>query len=650
MRGYISPENNYYLHIITLNPQFQRSSDINDSTLYDIYTSSTCYGILTPKPVPVLCDFPIYVTLGTINVSIRINQEELSFKGEDLRLIKHFHFAVFDGVLKILQPFLLFDNSPEAEVILVVPVNKQTNKIDFVLLREKYEIKPIVELTSDEKQKLEVTPQTFSRKIVSPWYRDPSTYVVTEVCLSKSALSLFPNEDYGTYKDYFVQKHARLILCPNLPLLLVKGITKRTSFIKPRGREIKRKRDRQFEEMSEHLLPELVVKQDFPSDLWIQASFLPTILSRFTYMLKLEELRSKIAKEAGLGKIHLDVQPPLTLDEQLLQIEETICEPQEYEYIDVAPVIEEIDMAIAPVSLQMNKDFASRVLEAEYPWKDIEEPKNILKSLDVSLMEIEHYEAFVNKKMDKIENYTLKNRNLNKPLAITYPSNFKPKKIAFLENIFSDKGPKLRDLYCAMTCAKADDIVNLERLETLGDSFLKLISSVYITLRFPSFNEGRATQLKGRLVSNKNLYYLAKKHDFCGMMKFSKLSPREDWLPPAFRVPADMTNRILNREISINSLYHLSISEQEQLSGTLTLDSIEQIKNENDIPDDTEDACYNNLASFLGCQYIGDKFVADVVEALLGCYYQTCGFQGKKNIQGKIVQNVLKLIDKIYFS
>lgn len=612
-----------------MNPEFQRSLDINDSTVYDLYSSSTCYGILTPKPVPILCDFPIYVTLGTIHVSFKINQKELSFNDEELRLIKYFHFTVFDGVLKILQPFLFFDNSSEAEVVLLVPVNKQSNNIDFDILQKEYEIKNIIELTSDEKQKLEVTQETYLKKIVFPWYRDSSAYVVSEVCLNKSALSPFPNEDYGTYKDYFVEKHSRLILCPQLPLLLVKGITKRLNFIKPRGRETKRKREKLYEEMTEHLLPELVVKQDFPSELWIQANFIPTILSRFSYLLRLEELRCKIASEASLGKIHLNEQPPLTLDEHLLHYESSVEEPQEAEENDKELVAQEIDSAVVPVSLQINKDFVAKLLEAEYPWKDIEEPKDILKSLDVTLMDIEHYEKFVNEKIDKRENYTLKNQNLNKPLAITYPSDFVPKKIGFLENNFLDNGPTLRDLYGAMTCAKADDIVNLERLETLGDSFLKLISSVYITLRFPSFNEGRATQLKGRLVSNKNLYYLATKKNLPSVMKFAKLSPKEEWLPPAFKVPDDMANRISKREISINSLYHLSMSVEEQLSSSLTLDTIELINNENDAPDETEDACYNNLAAFLGCQYIGDKFVADVVEALLGCYYQACGFQGK---------------------
>lgn len=628
LRRPIQPNNKYHLHIINLNPVFQRSNELNDGILYDIYTSSTCYGVLTPNPLPSLCDFPLYVTLGTIIVSFKLNEKEFLFEEEDLRLIKQFHFTVFDRVLNILQAFLIFDNSHEAETILIVPVSRITNLIDFDILRKRHIIKNIIELTSNEKMQLEVTQETFMKTIVQPWYRDSSSYIVTEVCLNKCALSAFPNEDYSSYKDYFLEKHSKFILCPNLPLLLVKGLTKRLNFIKPRGKETKRKREKLFEELTEHLLPELVVKQDFPAELWIQANFLPSILSRLSYMLKLEELRSLIASEAGLGELMLGVQPPLTLDVYLLQYEIPLEEPQENMEFDIVPMPN--DLNIAPATLHINKDFSAKVLEAEFPWKDLEEPKNILKSLDVTLMEIEHYEAFINQKIDKKDNYTLKNENLNKkPLAITYPTNFVPKKIALLQNDFNNEGPTIRDMYSALTCAKTDDIVNLERLETLGDSFLKLIVSVYVSLRFPNFNEGKATQLKGRLVSNKNLYYLAKKKNLCGIMSFTKLSPKEDWLPPAFITPAELTHRILNKKISINTLYNFNISPEEQMAGTLTNETLEQIMDEDQAPDDTEDACYNNLAPYLRLQLIGDKHVADVFESLLGCYFETCGFRGK---------------------
>lgn len=569
------------------------------------------------------------MTLGTIKVTFKINQQEVMLNEDDLNTIKQFHFTVFDGVLKILQHFLVFDISCEAEVILLVPVNKNTQQIDFDILKRQFVIKSILELTNEEKQQLNVTTETFLKTIVVPWYKVSNPYIVTEVCQNKSALSPFPNEDFGSYKDYFFDKYNRFIFCPQLPLLLVKGLTKRMNFIKPVGSQTKKKHEQRYEEMTEHLLPELVVKQDFPADLWIQANLLPTILYRFSYLLQLEDLRCKIVEEAGLGKIDLSFQPPLVTNEPL--VEDEVCDEDIQENIDLDDAVmpDEKELNAPPATLHMNKDFSVKLLEAEFPWKNLEEPKNIFKSLDVSLMEIEHYDSFVHTVIDKKENYHLKNDCLNRPLAITFPIDYVPKKIGLLQITSINEGPNLRDLFCAMTCAKADELMNLERLETLGDSFLKLIASLYTTLRFPTFNEGMAAQLKDRLVSNKNLFYLAKKKNLAGIMKLLKLSPKDDWLPPAFKTPDELTIRILKKEISINTLHPVTISPEEQLSGVLNSETVNDIMDKKIIPDETEDASYRNLASFLKLQYVGDKFVADTVESLLGCYLQICGFQGK---------------------
>lgn len=98
-----------------------------------------------------------------------------------------------------------------------------------------------------------------------------------------------------------------------------------------------------------------------------------------------------------------------------------------------------------------------------------------------------------------------------------------------------------------MTTKHARDIVNLERSETLGDSFLKFIVSHYISLKFPHFNEGRATQLKGRMISNKNLFYLAAKHNIGGIIRNKDLCLKNGWMPPGFCIPEDVRQSIINK-------------------------------------------------------------------------------------------------------
>lgn len=48
---------------------------------------------------------------------------------------------------------------------------------------------------------------------------------------------------------------------------------------------------------------------------------------------------------------------------------------------------------------------------------------------------------------------------------------------------------------------------NYERMETYGDSFLKFAVSLVLFDAFPSDNEGVLTELKMKLVGNRNLLY-----------------------------------------------------------------------------------------------------------------------------------------------
>ncbi|KAJ8969648.1 hypothetical protein NQ314_001650 [Rhamnusium bicolor] len=633
IQGQILPNTLNFLHIIQLEPQFSRQSeDIHNSTIYDMYTSPLCFGIITPSSIPVLCDFPIYVSLGTINVSLKVNQKQIIFQEEDIKAMKEFHFLIFNDVLKVLQSFLIFDNSNQAEMLLVVPLNKLTLEVDFTIIKSQKHVNDVLELSSEEKSNLEVTQDTFLNKIVSPWYRrDSATYIVTEVCLCKNALTSFPNEDYSTFQQYFQEKHGIRILNTEQPLLLVKGLTKRLNYIKPKGKEAKRKRDKLYEEMSEYLIPELVVKQDFPASLWIQASFLPTILSRVSYMLQLEQLRCQLSKETGLGQELVSEQKPLELDEYLLDYEPHIEEEPANIIVPMSSV-DDSDLSLPSTLLHYNKDYAAKMLEVEYPWKDLDEPKDIERDINVNLMDIDHYENFISKKVNH-QDVLMRNESPTKTnksrLALTYHKDFIEKSLKLLDAPFTNAGPELCEIYKALTTAKANDIVNLERLETLGDSFLKLIASVYIALRFPNYDEGRATTLKGRMVSNKNLYYLAKRKNLSGILKFSTLSPREEWLPPAFTVPEQMLMRIKLKQVSINALFNLEVSRNEQITGNLSQGTINKITEEECPPDEQEEeSSFHSMAPFLKCQYIGDKHVADVVESLLGAFFQSCGFKG----------------------
>ena len=99
-------------------------------------------------------------------------------------------------------------------------------------------------------------------------------------------------------------------------------------------------------------------------------------------------------------------------------------------------------------------------------------------------------------------------------------------------------GPDCGLLLQALTPRGANDIINLERLETLGDAFLKLVSALSVW-GAPSDRRtqiSNLTRARSNAVGNLNLYTLAVKKGLPGRVQ-SDFRPREAWLPPRFAPP-----------------------------------------------------------------------------------------------------------------
>ncbi|XP_044259487.1 endoribonuclease Dicer [Tribolium madens] len=628
----IQPDRVLYLHIISINPQYKRSENLDAATIYDMYKTPLKFGLLSPKPLPDLCKFPLFDSNGTLEIDIKNNVKEMTFAINEIKEMREFHFLVFNNLLEILKEFLIFDNiGKNSEMLLVVPVQDHNGdvQIDFQVIRDHKILKNKYEPAATERMNLNVNDETYLHKIVSPWYRSqPKMYVVTRVCTDKSALSPFPNHEYPNFVSYYDEKHSLTILDPPQPLLLVKGLSEKLNAFKPRGSGGKRKKTKMYEELEEYLIPELVIKQEFPSCLWIQARFLPSILSRLAFLLKLQQLQVGIARDIGAKDEYLKNCPSLELNVHLLRYEPNDLELTEKSEKST-PLIDNCLALECPknlLTIQYNKDFASKMLEAEYYWKNIEEPKDIERVIDVTVMDIEYYETFISHQPSKTGRLLKNDSPVKNALpAITYDKQFEEKQLRLLEIQFDNQSPNLCQFYEALTAAEANDVVNLERLEILGDCFLKLTASLYIICKFPTYNEGKSTTLKGKLVSNKNLYYLGVKKNLGGILKNSCLSPN-DWVPPCFCIPQTISKAIKNKEYSINTLFNCYISPEEQVSGNLNRKTLNDMTIEENAPD--EENSYGNMCNFLNKQLVGDKTIADCVEALLGAYFLSGGIEG----------------------
>ncbi|KAJ3069478.1 hypothetical protein HDU98_007453 [Podochytrium sp. JEL0797] len=89
----------------------------------------------------------------------------------------------------------------------------------------------------------------------------------------------------------------------------------------------------------------------------------------------------------------------------------------------------------------------------------------------------------------------------------------------------------LPTLQQAFTSLSANESFSYERLEILGDSFLKFACSADLMRRFPGMDEGGLSNERNGIVSNSNLFQVARRFDLGGLMVVSPFRARE-WAPP----------------------------------------------------------------------------------------------------------------------
>ncbi|XP_063372084.1 endoribonuclease Dcr-1 [Cydia amplana] len=164
----------------------------------------------------------------------------------------------------------------------------------------------------------------------------------------------------------------------------------------------------------------------------------------------------------------------------------------------------------------------------------------------------------------------------------------------FQPNLEGHPGPSPSVILQALTMSNANDGINLERLETIGDSFLKFAITAYLYCAHPTVHEGKLSHMRSKQVSNLNLYRLGLRKRLGARMIASKFEPHDNWLPPCHKAPP-AAHAPVDSE---------SGQEAPPPAGCF-------------IP-------YNLITQ----HSIPDKSIADCVEALIGAYLLECGPRG----------------------
>uniref|UniRef100_A0AAF5CWV1 Endoribonuclease Dicer n=1 Tax=Strongyloides stercoralis TaxID=6248 RepID=A0AAF5CWV1_STRER len=200
------------------------------------------------------------------------------------------------------------------------------------------------------------------------------------------------------------------------------------------------------------------------------------------------------------------------------------------------------------------------------------------------------------------------------------------------------KGVSPAILLCALTSRGANDGIDLERLETIGDSFLKFATTDYLYHKHVDAHEGCLSFLRSKEVSNMKLYVLGKKRNIHNIIINDKFEPHTNWIPPGY---------VVSSEFKPNYVQQNADKEDKDAEAILNCDfeSDDKIfelcngieKDKNSKKNNSEYKFkkvrqFNELSNIVYNPYlqqqICDKTIADVVEALIGCHLIHIGFDG----------------------
>ena len=111
------------------------------------------------------------------------------------------------------------------------------------------------------------------------------------------------------------------------------------------------------------------------------------------------------------------------------------------------------------------------------------------------------------------------------------------------------RGPTVDSILQALTMVGANDAFNLERLEVIGDSFLKLVSSAFVYFSCPELDEGRLSYLRQIQICNCNLYLIGCEKSIDKLIVSHKWFPNNNWLLPSYDISDEKDLQILQKEL-----------------------------------------------------------------------------------------------------
>ncbi|KAF9569018.1 ribonuclease III [Agrocybe pediades] len=191
-------------------------------------------------------------------------------------------------------------------------------------------------------------------------------------------------------------------------------------------------------------------------------------------------------------------------------------------------------------------------------------------------------------------------------------------------------------LHIAICAPSAGLEYDYERLELLGDAFLKYLSSLYCFVTNPSLSEGALHKVRQKIISNKALFSHATRVGLAPYIQ-SKTFLYKSWQPPNFYVQQDPEEKAGDADVMedlqeslqgesytepVTELAELPGSPVETHSAGALSDKISATEEKQS---NSPSKKKKKKKSDDTVQWLGDKAIADVAEAIIGAAYISGG-------------------------
>ncbi|XP_021945451.1 endoribonuclease Dicer [Folsomia candida] len=651
------------VYLIDIRVEEHYTTDEDIQSLYIFDNQHFFFGIITAADLSKVPDFLLFSRDGNFRVHLRkIEIYEggiaMNISGDKLEKVKIFQNLLFCDDPELLHfTNLVFSDAVENPYYIAPLQRNERDNMELALriitrMENGQSVNYREEISmADRREKLFV-PENFTNALVIPSY-SPSHHERQKYCMLsldpfRSSKSAFDSPKFDSFVTYYKEKHGIVIVNKDDPLLKAKPISKQLNYLVAKYDSWKmtaeERRDGKHSSSIVFLIAELMRTHPLPATLFVQSKLLPSCMHRIFRLLLAHDIQSSVKNFLQMRDDDLTLFNKQRHEEELQNLNQTTKE-RAISSMNLEKMIPDLVKSCDENVIKQNSDKSKfpqdemtlYSLKRKLLWVEIEyiHPKNI-KRTD---LEDPYPSDDDDEEMTEIFGHPADSLSTRTGIELI-PTSQVP-----LTNFdaYNDapEQPLLTSIMEAITLANGRDLQDLEKLELIGDSVLKLVVTLHIFTHFYQFHEGQLTGLRTKLISNKHLYSIGSKKNLGEFLAGGLFEPESTWLPPGKTIPPKLIKMAVKNEVNYN-IFRLAnrntskVMDDHSFISTITDEELSEIVK------DRAENCKREIQE-LGPTHtsythsrLGDKSIADCVEALIGAYYLSGGISGALNLMNWI--------------